>query len=114
LHTFSQEHRLQTLYHRKFLVIGKFVKWKQIFISNSPQTIFTAIGIKCVGEYGGAWEKPEAMLQEHKRGRRYISTQNLKALGKWVTSFINQIFFPYIINVRLNHSHLKLSGTYMR
>jgi hypothetical protein len=51
------------------------------------------------------------MLQNHDRGRRHISTQNLKELGKWVTSLIYPTFcisdiLPIHIRCRSYHSQL--------
>jgi hypothetical protein len=45
--------------------------------------------------------------RERERERHRISTQNLKTLSKWVTSFINSAFFSFIVDARVIHSHLK-------
>jgi hypothetical protein len=63
----------------------------------------------CWGD-GGVREKQRGsggVLQDDKRGRLHISTQNLKALGSWATSLIYSTFFPFIVDVGLDHSLLK-------
>jgi hypothetical protein len=40
----------------------------------------------------------------------HIFTQYLKILGIWVISFIYPIFYPFIVGVRFNYSHLKLNN----
>jgi hypothetical protein len=36
--------------------------------------------------------------------------KTLKILGLWIISLINLAFISFIIDVRLNHSHLKLNN----
>jgi len=50
-------------------------------------------------------------VQDSKRLRHHISTQNLNALSIWVPSLIYPTFPPFLVDVRHNHSYLKPNGT---
>ena len=56
----------------------------------------------------GVWwsikSNKKTLLQDHKRGICQIFIQNLKALDMGY-SLIHPIFFPFIFDARLNHSH---------
>ncbi|PNY10178.1 hypothetical protein L195_g006748 [Trifolium pratense] len=51
----------------------------------------TVAPISLVGESGGLGRNNESMLQDHKRGRRHISIQNLKILGHKFTKLYNKL-----------------------
>jgi hypothetical protein len=44
---------------------------------------------------GSVERNNELMLQDHKRVKCHISTQNLEELGSWITSLIYPTFFPF-------------------
>jgi len=45
-------------------------------------------------------------VQDHKRLKHHILTQNLKTMGLWVSFLIYPLFPPFIVDVEHNHSHL--------
>jgi len=45
-------------------------------------------------------------VQDHKRFKHYTLTQNVKAMGLWVSSLMYPLFHSFLIDVGHNHSHL--------
>jgi hypothetical protein len=65
------------------------------------------LNCKLLESLGDYRRNNEPMFQGLKRRKCHISIQNLNILNLWVTSLIYQTLFLFIVNVKLNHSHLK-------